>query len=305
MRSEHEGICYSGYRAGQNPDTYEYPSREEVLEDLLIIAKRWPKIRMYDAGPHAELVLDIITEEGLDLKVLIGAYVRAEVSNPECAWGGVYDEATLAKNRADNEEEIERAIGLANRYADVVSSVSAGNEATVSWTDHLVPVDRMIHHVRTLKAHVDQPVTFCENHVPWMDKLEPLVPELDFISVHIYPVWEFRSIDDALEATIADYTRIQERYPGVPVAITEAGWTTRSNGRGIEPHHANVDNQASYYHQLSEWVREEGILTYVFEAFDEDWKGSDDPAEPEKHWGLFTIDRRPKPAMHVFYPELM
>ncbi len=95
------------------------------------------------------------------------------------------------------------------------------------------------------------------------------------------------------------------RYPGVQVAITEAGWTTRSNGRGIEPHHAGVDQQARYYHELSEWARREGVLTYLFEAFDEDWKGSPDPDEPEKHWGLFTIDRLPKPSMHELFPELV
>jgi exo-beta-1,3-glucanase (GH17 family) len=304
-RSEHEGICYSGYRAGQNPDTETYPSVDEVAEDLRILAKRWRKIRIYDSGPHAERVLEAIVREGLDLEVLLGAYVKAEASNPDCPWeGGTYDEATLARNREDNEAEVARAIELANRYPQIVGSVSAGNESTVDWTDHLVPVERMIHHARTLKGAIAQPVTFCENHVPWMDKLAPLVPELDFISVHSYPVWEYRTIEEALEVTAADHRRVSERYPGVPVAITEAGWTTRSNGRGIEPWNASPELQARYYELLSRWAREHGVLTYVFEAFDEDWKGSDDPDEPEKHWGLFTIDRRPKPVMADAYPEL-
>ena len=42
----------------------------------------------------------------------------------------------------------------------------------------------------------------------------------------------------------------------------------------------------------------------MFEAFDELWKGSPDPMEPEKHWGLFTVDRRPKLAMRETYSEL-
>ncbi|MEM1413278.1 MAG: glycosyl hydrolase family 17 protein [Myxococcota bacterium] len=305
MRSEHEGICYSGYRAGQNPDTGDFPTVDQVAEDLRILSKRWAKIRIYDSGPHAELVLRAIEREGLDLEVLLGAYVRAEVNNPDCPWGAHYDDATLAKNVASNEEEIQRAIALAQRYPTLVGSVSAGNEATVDWSGNLIPVERMIHHVRTLKAAIAQPVTFCENHVPWMDKLAPLVPELDFISVHSYPVWEYRSIEEALAVTDADHERVQARYPGVKVAITEAGWTTRSNGRGIEPWNASPELQARYYAMLSEWARTKGVLTYVFEAFDEDWKGSDDPDEPEKHWGLFTIDRRPKPAMRAVYPELV
>ena len=305
MRSEHEGICYSGYRAGQSPDEGVFPSVDQVAEDLRILAKRWRKIRIYDSGPHAERVLEAIQREGLDLEVLLGAYVRAEVSNHECPWGGVYDDATLEENIAKNEAEIGRAIELATRYPTLVGSVSAGNESTVSWSGNLIPVERMIHHVRRLKAAITQPVTFCENHVPWTGKLAPLVPELDFISVHSYPVWEYRSIEEALAVTAEDQQRVQARYPGVKVAITEAGWPTRSNGRGIEPHNARPELQARYYALLSEWAREHGVLTYVFEAFDEPWKGSDDPDEPEKHWGLFTIDRRPKPAVVELFPELV
>ena len=89
--------------------------------------------------------------------------------------------------------------------------------------------------VRRVKAAVAQPVTFCENYVPWIDKLQPLVEELDFISVHAYPVWEYRSIDDAIGYTRQNYYSVADRYPDKPVIITEAGWATSSSGRGIEP----------------------------------------------------------------------
>jgi len=48
---------------------------------------------------------------------------------------------------------------------------------------------------------------------------------------------------------------------------------------------------------LMDWVQKENILTFFFEAFDEAWKGSPEPLEPEKHWGLFYIDRTPKMAV--------
>jgi exo-beta-1,3-glucanase (GH17 family) len=183
--------------------------------------------------------------------------------------------------------------------------VSIGNEASVEWTDHMVPVDRLIAHARRIKAATHHPVTFCENYDPWTYKLEPLAAELDFISVHTYPAWEYRTMEDALEYTKQNYHSVVDHYPDKPVIITEAGWTTASNGRGIDPWNASEELQASYYKQLLEWTTAEQVLTFVFEAFDEPWKGSPDELEPEKHWGLFKVDRTPKLLMQNLYAELL
>lgn len=294
-------ICYSGYRHGQSPVEGVYPSYQEVREDLLILARNWRFLRLYDCGPHADIVLDVIRREQLPFRLMLGLDMAAEASNPHCPWGAEFSAATLAANRRRNEEEVARAIALANRYQDIVFSVSVGNEASVEWTDHMVPVERLIAHVRALKAAISQPITFCENYVPWTYKLEPLAAELDFISVHTYPAWEYRTMDDALAYTKQNYQSVVDHYPDKPVVITEAGWTTASNGRGIEPWNASEELQRHYYEQLMAWTNAEQIMTFVFEAFDEPWKGSPDPLEPEKHWGLFTVERRPKLVMQEVY----
>jgi len=302
MQFEHgNAICYSGYRQGQSPLEGIYPSYAEVCEDLLILARNWRLLRLYDCGPHAETVLAVIRREGLPFKVMQGLDMAAEMSNPGCPWGAEFSEHTLAANRLRNEQEVARAIALANRYQDIVFAVSVGNEASVEWTDHMVPIDRLITHVRTLKAAIPQPVTFCENYVPWTSKLEPLAAELDFLSIHTYPAWEYRTMDDALAYIQQNYQSVVDRYPGKPAVITEAGWTTASNGRGIDPWNASEELQRRYYEGLMEWTNAEKILTFVFEAFDEPWKGSCDPLEPEKHWGLFTVARQPKLVMQALY----
>ena len=295
-------ICYSGYREGQSPVTGVYPSYAEVREDLEILRPHWHYLRLYDAGPHAELVLDVVRREGFGFRVMLGAAIGAEVSNPGCPWGGVYPDEVLAANRQANEAEIDRMTALANRYSDEVFAVSIGNEAAVEWTDHRVPVDRLVGYARRVKAAVGQPVTFCENYVPWTTTLGPLAAELDLLSVHTYPVWEHQPLDRALAYTAQNVRGVAERYPDTPVIVTEAGWTTRSNGRGIDPANASPELQAAYVEQLMAWSREHQVLTFVFEAFDEPWKGSADPAEPEKHWGLYTVDRRPKPAASAALP---
>ncbi len=298
-------ICYSGYREGQSPNERRYPSCEQILEDLLILQKNWRLLRLYDCSTHAQRVLQVIEEHGLPFQVMLGAHLGAEMNNFGCPWGATFSEEQLDANRAENAAEVERLIVLAGRYPGIVFSVAVGNEATVDWTDHFVPVSRMIAHVRRVKAAVRQPVTFCENYVPWQHKLRDLVPELDFISLHTYPVWEYKHIHEALDYTKDNLASVARLYPGKPVVITEAGWCTASNGRGMHAEHAVQELQAIYYQDLLDWTRAEGLLCFVFEAFDEPWKGSADPLEPEKHWGLFTVDRRPKLVMQPLYPELL
>ncbi|MEO0974516.1 MAG: glycosyl hydrolase family 17 protein, partial [Pseudomonadota bacterium] len=288
-------ICYSGYREGQHPGHGIYPSHQEIREDLLILAAHWQYLRLYDCGPHAQRVLEVIAREQLPLRVMLGIDLAAEMSNPACPWGAHFDDATLATHRRDNERRVSDAIDLAASHDEHVIAVSIGNEASVEWTDHLVPVERLVSHATRVREGTTQPVTFCDNYVPWHDKLRPLAEVLDAIAIHTYPVWEYRSIEDALAYTQENYRSVAEIYTDKPVIITEAGWTTQANGRGIEPHNASEELQAIYCEQLLAWTREERILTFVFEAFDEPWKGSDDPEEPEKHWGLYRVDRSPKP----------
>ncbi len=296
-------ICYSGYRRGQSPGERLYPSLAEIREDLHILHKNWRLLRLYDCSTHAERVLEVIRRDRLDFQVMLGAHLGAEMNNFGCPWGATYSEEQLEANVAENDAEIERLITLARHNDDIVFSVAVGNEATVDWTDHFVPVDRMIQHVRRVKDGVPQPVTFCENYVPWREKLRDLVRELDFISLHTYPVWEYKHVHDALHYSKDNYHSVASLYPDKPVVISEAGWATNSNGRGINPENSSQELQAIYYQDLMEWTSSERILTFVFEAFDEPWKGSSDPLEPEKHWGLFTVDREPKIVMQQLYAD--
>jgi exo-beta-1,3-glucanase (GH17 family) len=296
-------ICYSGFREGQQPGGL-YPSHEEVKEDLLILQKNWKYLRLYDCDKHAETVLNVIQNEKLDFRIMLGAFIEAEMNNFGCPWGGgVFSEEELKLNQQKNLNKIQRLIDLGNNYPEIIFSLSVGNETCVDWTDHYVPVNHVIDYVNWVKKSAMQPVTFCENYVPWLNKLEPLAKVVDFISIHTYPVWEYKHIHESLEYSKDNYNAVAQKYPDKPVVITEAGWSTNSNGRGINPEAVNEMNQKIYYEDLMEWTGSENILAFVFEAFDEEWKGSHHPLEPEKHWGLFKIDRTPKLVMKQYYPE--
>ena len=293
-------ICYSGYREGQQPGGI-CPSYEEVKEDLLILSQNWKYLRLYDCDQHTDTILEVIKNEKLDFNVMLGAYIVAEMNNHGCPWGGTYSEELLTENKAKNLYQINQLIDIANQYPEIICSLSAGNEACVDWTDHYVPVKSVINYVKMIKKGAKQPVTFCENYLPWLDKMKDLVAEVDFISIHTYPVWEYKNIHEALEYTKQNYYAVADMYPDKIVVITEAGWATNSNGRGIDAHNVSEELQSIYYNDLVNWCKEDNILTFVFEAFDEPWKGSSEILEPEKHWGLFYVDRTPKLVMQELF----
>lgn len=286
-------ICYSGYRAGQSPGEV-YPTYRQVKEDLLLISGQWKYIRLYSCDMHSKTVLEVLRKEQIPIKVMLGAYIIAEENNTGCPWGGAYNPGVLEENRKKNQEEIGRLVTLSNEYPEIIFSLSVGNEACVDWTDHMVPVERVIEYARFVRSNTTHPVTFCENYVPWLDKLMPLAEELDFISIHTYPVWEYKDIEESLQFTQQNFLQVAEKHPGKLIVITEAGWTTQSNGIGIPKKNVGETYQKIYYERLSEWCAENEVLTFFFEAFDEPWKGSADPLEPEKHWGVFFEDRKPK-----------
>ena len=60
---------------------------------------------------------------------------------------------------AGNEAEVAAAISLANRYPDVVTSVSVGNETQVYWSWHKSPMEDLLGYLREVRAGVRVPVT--------------------------------------------------------------------------------------------------------------------------------------------------
>lgn len=291
------GICYSGYRVGQSPRNNVYPTYKEIFEDLKILESNFEYIRMYDPSIHAKTTLEVIKKENIDLKVLIGIDLLGEVSNPNCAWGGLLSKEEIQKNIEYNENQLKELIQLSRKYEDIIIAVSAGNEAVPEWNENLVLPERIFYFVKKLKANCKQAVTYCENNNYWISHLDKVANEVDFISVHTYPAWIQVPIDKAFHKSIKEFYTIQNHYKDIQCIITEAGWPTNSNGRGIPVEIANETNQKKYIKEMQNWSEKNKITVFFFEAFDEPWKGSNVSNEPEKHWGYYFVDRKPKKIM--------
>jgi exo-beta-1,3-glucanase (GH17 family) len=277
-------IAYSGYRAGQSPDSGVRPSQDQVAEDLRILARNWRLIRVYAADGHGEDVLEVIRRENIELQVMLGIWLEREPGAERT-----------------NASQIQNGIRLANEYEDVVVAVNVGNEVLIEWTAHPVPEERVIRYVREVKAGVTQPVTVADNYVWWRDYGAALAREVDFITIHTYPLWERKDIDEGLSYTIANYEDVRAVHPDRTIVIGEAGWATYTEGNLHVPRGGDEVKQQRYYEELTDWARKNGVTLFFFEAFDEPWKGTG----TEGHWGLFTADRRAKPVMQELYPDLM
>ena len=294
-----KAICYSGYREGQNPMANLYPSKEEIYEDLKILEKDFDYIRMYDASLYTLKTLEVIKENQIKLKVMITMNLLGEISNPNCSWGGTYTVSEIARNIKNNQTELEQTIAYANMFPDVVLAVSAGNESVPEWNENLVSSGRILYFVNELKKHTQVPVTYCDNVHYWNHKLKEVARAVDFISIHLYPVWEGKNVPEAIDQTINGYEYIKNLYPNKQIVITETGWPTRSNNRQIHPDLANEHNQKVFNSVIDQWSEKQKVTCFFFEAFDEYWKGSNDPLEPEKHWGFYGVDRKPKLIKNV------
>jgi exo-beta-1,3-glucanase (GH17 family) len=106
-------------------------------------------------------------------------------------------------------------------------------------------------------------------------------------------MWLKTPIQDAFKSTVNDYQMNLDKYPGKQIMFTEYGWTTKADSK-MNQDEANEINQHRYLSEIEAWSTKNKITMFTFEAFDEPWKGSANPDEPEKHWGIMDVKRKPK-----------
>lgn len=302
-----KAICYSGYRKNQNPLNGDVPSKEEIAQDMEILAKDgYTYVRLYDPNVQARRALEIIRERKLPLQCLVGIDSRPEVNNPGCtSCKQTFTDEELRQHAQWNDAQIEKLIELVKDFPEEVVAVSVGNENTPPWGAHMVSEERLIAHAKRLKEALHKPVTFCEGYYEW-PAIHKLADVLDLISVHSYPYHYGTDIADAVSMNQKHYADIQAMYPDQQVIFTELGWsshnstpnyyaTTGNVRREIipdkdAPRRASLQNEKRYIEEVSAWLEQAQIVGFLFEAFDEWWK-SEKPSDSECNFGLYTIDR--------------
>ncbi|MCB1097003.1 MAG: hypothetical protein KDN22_15630 [Verrucomicrobiae bacterium] len=290
------GLCYGPYRAGQQPGGAA-PSRAQLREDVRILSKHCEMIRVYGAGHFAGDLLDIIKEEKSSLKVLLGGWLNQEA---------IYDqEGKLVKThegvREKNAMELATLIALADAHRESVVAVLVGNETQVEWSDHRIHPKTLIGHIRDVRSQVAVPVTTGDDFNFWnKDRSREVAAEVDFITIHLYALWNGALMDVALDWTKSEYQSAKNFHPQIPVVVGESGWATSKADTGLQgrlmKEKAGPEQQVKFLEQLFPWLKAEHVPVFYFSAFDEPWKSGEDTAGAEGHWGLFKEDRTSKAA---------
>ena len=284
-----KAICYSGYRRGQCPKG-EAPSYEQIKEDLLLLSREsFRYLRMYDPNLHARRVLQAIRELHLDMKCIIGIDSDPEVNNPQCPFEVQrYSEQELEAHKERNDRELQELIRLARDFPDEILALSVGNENTPPWGAHMVSQERLLQKVALLKESLTVPVTFCEGVMEW-PALPRLAQAVDFISVHSYPYHYGTPLSQAVAQNREHYQSICRLYPDRQVIFTELGWSSCASS---EPYlaRAGLAEEKQYIESVQDWLEKDRITGFLFEAFDEPWKGRS-PEDSECNFGLYTVDR--------------
>lgn len=299
-------INYSPYRTARNESELgsEVITPANVLQDLrLIQATGIGSIRLFSSRAFARTVLEVIRDNGLDLKVQLGTY-----PNP----------ITGPAAEADNIAELDAGIALANAFPDIVLAVSVGNETMVEWSTHKVPVADMARYLRKVRSAIRQPVTTNDNWLFWASVPTAIAETVDYAAVHVYPFldtfynptaydWRQKAVPEAqrakamMDATVAEAKSQFERaraglvnlnLGSLPMVIGETGWAAVDTPGGPAlAFRAHPVNQKMYFDALQTWAQagrrdaQGPKAIFVFQAFDEPWKQGDDG------WGLFNARR--------------
>ncbi len=309
-----KAVNYSPFRSN-NRDT-EVITKAMIKQDMdLLVAGGFGMIRLFDSSDKvARQTLEVIRDNSLDLKVYLGAYLFG------------YEDSTSSRN----DEEVARAIALANQFSAIVVAVSVGNEMLLFDIVKIDKPETLAKYITRVRNAINQPVTTDENYAYWKTAGPEIVDVVDFVSVHTYAqldtyyapgLWDWQQtavaadqrakamMDEALATTQAQYNAARAGLDfmgksNLPIVIGETGWKSvnTGNGDGNLPFRASPINQKMFHDRLRTWEAAArtgaGPRTiFYFEAFDEPWKGDD-------NWfGLFTVERKARCAIQALKPD--
>lgn len=262
-----QSVSYSPFRRGQNPMTGDFPSTEEMEEDLVLLSNYVHGIRIYSGVSALGQIPKLAKKHGL--RVWLGAW--------------------LDSNQDSNRIEIDAVIKLAGQYPETIDRVIVGNENLQRFD--LSPA-LLRSYLEEVKRAVRQPVTYADGWMRWLENPE-IAGAVDIITIHILPYWgnDPLPVDKTIVHVSDVLAQVKKTFPDKPVAIGEIGWPSYGRSRrGAVP---STVQQARFIEAIQAISRETLLDYNIIEAFDQSWKTVNE-GTVGSHWGLFSENRTKK-----------
>lgn len=263
------GLSYSGAGRWQSPLQGQQPTADALAQDLALLSQHTRRIRSYAALTQPELPA-IAGQHGLEL--MLGAFLDDRLDH--------------------NQQELAAAIEQARKHANVRRLI-VGNETQLTAR---LPPNRLAAYLDQARKALQGSEVQVSTAEPWHVWLEQpqLARHVDFIAIHVLPYWEGESVDTAVQTSLAQIRRVQERFPGREVVVAEIGWP--SNGPPLGRARATPANQALFVRGFLQQASASGIDYFLIEAFDQPWKMALE-GRVGAYWGLWDTWRQPKFAL--------
>jgi glucan 1,3-beta-glucosidase len=264
-------VSFAPYQGSQSPfDEQLVLPKEQLERDLLGLRDLTTCVRTYAVNQGLEAVPEIASRLGMT--VMLGVWIGRE--------------------NEKNEREITRAVELARRFPETITSVIVGNEVLLRREQ---PPEALAAMIRRVGNAVPMPVTYADVWEFWQAHPE-VAKAVDFVTIHTLPYWEDDpwSIEEAVPHVQRIWRAMAAEFAGVPVFIGEAGWP--SAGRMREGARPSLVNQARFVREMMILAARDGIGLNLIESFDQPWKRKLE-GTVGGHWGLYDGDRQRKFAL--------
>ena len=183
---------------------------------------------------------------------------------------------------------IDQGVQQAKQYPNTVKALIVGNECLGDVTEAAIISYMDYARAGLRKAGLNLPVSTCQTWGVWAGHASLATHVDQFIYANIYPFWDKAPISDAINQFVKDYTALKKAIPTKTIIIGETGWPSQgpANGAAVP----GISQEQQYLQQYAHWASANKVTSFIFEMFDEPWKG-----EPyEAHFGLYTPNSQPK-----------
>ncbi|MCF6202471.1 MAG: glycosyltransferase [Methylococcaceae bacterium] len=263
------GVAFNPARRDDNPQKNNFPTEAEIDQDLKLLSGKVHAVRTYSVLNGFDKIPALAAKHNLN--VTLGAWV------------------TLDPNIA--QQEVDTLIKISREDHPNIVRTIVGNETI---TRNELTVDELIPYIRHVKKNTWRPVSTSETWDIWLKHPE-LAEEVDFIAAHFLPYWEGVPADEAVDYVFDRYNELKEAFPDKPIIITETGWP--SAGQPQRKAEASLASQAKFIRDFLNRAKEDKLIYYVIEAFDQPWKQVLE-GSAGAYWGLFNAERKPKFKMY-------